>query len=164
MKKLENEIKEMVEKLNKEFPTSFDERKNLIIRKFQDKNFCDEYGNTLNPNHQSDIDYYVTKWEESLIDKPVTVEFSYSDKSNKFGNANTKLNVIGIYMHMIIMSDTYNSGYKKERKFMKNKVNDLPTFIKWIVAHEYAHLLYPHLGHTNEFFGNITEIFDYLNK
>jgi hypothetical protein len=46
---------------------------------------------------------------------------------------------------------TFTSAYKKEVKYIQRNVTTLQQHIKWLMCHEYQHLLNSCDGHTNAF-------------
>lgn len=49
--------------------------------------------------------------------------------------------------------------YKVERQYIDKYVFYTIDLVRWVIAHEYAHCLYPQLKHTKDFFRRVEEIY-----
>lgn len=143
---MEIEIKKLVEILNMNYPTSYEERFEHHIE------YITKRAKALS---KEQINNYVLG---NLVKDNVIVEFCKMPKAIN-ANARKTENIIQINYTLLNDDETYLSGYKKEHKYMMKYVNNYKDYVKWVVCHEYCHLLHPKLGHTNQFFNEIEKLY-----
>lgn len=141
-----NTIQKLIIELNQKYPTSYEDRFNHHIN----------YFNSRTDIKLRNIEEYV---KQILLNKEATYDVVELPRSVN-ANARKTENIIQLSFHLLYVdTDCYSSGYKKEQEFMKNNVKNHNQFIKWVICHEYCHLLYPSLGHTLEFFKRTEELY-----
>ena len=139
---LKIKVQELVDKLNEKYPTNYDSRLNYHLSYYKNKGF---------DITQPVIKQYIC---DRVLDKPVTF-YQCEFNGRIIANARKSENVIELTPELFKPKLYYSSGYKREQRYFDKYVKTLEDRIKWVVVHEYCHLLYPTLGHTNEFFNKI---------
>lgn len=141
---IRNEIRNIINYLNKNYSTSYKSRFEHIEKYFKKKLYTDK-----------DLTEHI---KQIIIDKDVTLELcEFSD--NTLANARKTDNIIQINKSLLDLNNEIGSGYKREDKILKENVNNQEQFIIWVICHEYCHLLYPDLGHTNKFFKLVEKLY-----
>jgi hypothetical protein len=143
------EIQQTITKLKSEFPISSERRLEHILKRFEKK---------LGPLKTIDKNYII---KNVFIDKDVTLQI-INLKKDTVANAVVTDNVIQLDISKVSELEKYESGYSKEHKYMTN-IKTKDDYIKWVVVHEYCHLLNPDLKHTNEFFSQVKMMYDKIN-
>jgi hypothetical protein len=141
-----NTIQKLINELNQKFPTSYEDRFNHHINYFKKR-----------------TDIKVLKLEAYVKETLKNKEATYDVVELPTGiNANARKteNLIQLSFNLLYVDDGhYLSGYKREQEFMRNNVKNHNQFVKWVICHEYCHLLYPSLGHTLEFYKKTEELY-----
>lgn len=151
-KKYENQVNKLIDILNDKYPTSYTSRLNHHYDYFKKKVNSDKLS--------EDIKEYLGG---KVLDKPVTF-YTFPFDGRVLGNARKSENVIELSLKLFESELVYGSGYKREQKYFDKYISTLENRINWVVIHEYCHLLYPELGHTDKFFSIIEKIYCELIK
>lgn len=146
------EIVEMIfEQLKAKHSITLEERETKMITYFKEV-FGPQYYDVIS---YTDIEMIGMNEEVSL----------FIDNRCNLGEANFKQNRVWINVEMIdaLVTDEFESVYKKETPFIKRNVSTKEEAIKWIVCHEFAHTLrIDKTNHTKDFFTTVEQLYQSL--
>lgn len=145
-------VEELIYKLNINHPTSLKNRTQQVLKEIKEY-FGKSYNNSKEETALKLIE-----------DKKVTYCWYYNF-DDEFQLADADLYTNNINLSDIIFNGDINEielGYKEEQPFQLRNIKTIEDSIKWIIVHEYSHLLYPHLDHSNEFFIKVEKLYQSL--
>ncbi|QIH37873.1 M48 family metallopeptidase [Flavobacterium sp. Sr18] len=93
----------------------------------------------------------------SLKKKKGLITFDIKGKHNDITNVFDTY--ITLYVSGLNVPTDYKSELASENKFISKCITNETSYLKWVITHEYAHILYPNLGHTKEFFEQVEAIY-----